>query len=228
MAVIESGFVQREEDKRMLLAAGMDATRTQGWIAALPATLSSFEIDRLHYSRYWELCRELLAALPRPPQRDEAQRGAARRLLESGRETRRRFMAAHALDVYRALTDDMRRFVRVERLVEAAAALVPGLCPTAQDVAAEAEHKQGDKDGIEIDQGIFCHAVLARQDTGTHLCHAMLLPRVEARQRLPELQATGKVDLTFAEVERRGPASYVTLKNPRYLNAEDNFTMDPL
>jgi thioesterase DpgC len=228
MTVVEADFAQREEDKRALLTAGMDAARSQAWIAARPAAQSSFENDRVAYSRYWELGRELLATLPRPAARNPVQRAAAVRLLRAGRETRQRFMAAHALDVYRALTDDMRTFVRVERLVAEAAQLVPGLCPLPQDVAAEAEHKQGDKDGIEIDQGIFCHAILARPDSGLHLCHAMLLPRPEARQRLPELQASGKVDLTFAEVERIGQASYVTLKNPRYLNAEDDSTMDPL
>ncbi|MCW5746973.1 MAG: enoyl-CoA hydratase/isomerase family protein [Alphaproteobacteria bacterium] len=228
MTVVEADFAQREEDKRALLAAGMEGARTQAWIAARPATVSGFEADRHAYSRYWELGRELLESLPRPPARNEIQRRAAARLLQGGRETRQRFMAAHALDVYRALTDDLRAFVRVERLVVEAARLVPGLCPTADQVAAEAQHKQGEKDGIEIDQGIFCHAVLARPDTGMHLCHAMLLPRVEARQRLAELEATGKVDLKFAEVERIGKASYVTLKNPRYLNAEDDSTMDPL
>jgi thioesterase DpgC len=228
MAVIEADFLQREEDKRALLAAGMDAARTQAWIAARPAALSSFGADRISWSRYWELGRQLLVSLPRRPERSEAEQMAAVRLLKAGRETRQRFMAAHALDVYNALTDNMRRFERVERLVTTAATLVPGLVPTAEDVAAEAQYRQGEKDGIEIDQGIFCHAVLARPETGTHLCHAMLLPRIEARQRLPELEAAGKVDLDYAEVERVGKASYVTLKNPRYLNAEDDLTMDPL
>ncbi|HJQ56441.1 MAG TPA: enoyl-CoA hydratase/isomerase family protein [Vineibacter sp.] len=228
MAVVEADFAQREEDKRALLAAGLDGARSQAWIAARPAALSSFEADRIAYSRFWELGRELLAGLPRRPLRSAVQQDAATRLLRAGRESRQRFMAGHALDAYRALTDDLRQFVRVERLVVEAAKLVPGLCPLPRDVAAEAEHKQGDKDGIEIDQGIFCHAVLARADTGTHLCHAMLLPRPEARQHLAALQATGKVDLTYAEVERIGAASYVTLKNPRYLNAEDDTTMDPL
>jgi len=228
MAVMDGDLVQREEDKLALLAAGMDAARAQGWIAARPAAVSNFEADRIAYGRYWELDRDLLASLPRPPARNEAERQAAARLLQAGRQTRRRFMAAHTLDVYRALTDDMRTLVRIERLVVEAARLVPGLVPTPDEIAAEAEGKQGDKDGIEIDQGIFCHAVLARPDTGTHLCHAMLLPRVEARERLAELQQNGRVDLTYAEVERKGKASYVTLKNPRYLNAEDDLTMDPL
>jgi thioesterase DpgC len=228
MTVVEADFTQREEDKRALLAAGLDPARVQAWIAARPASVTAFATDRNAYGRYWDLGRDLLAGLPRPPARSGLQRDAAARLLQGGRETRQRFMAAHAVDVYRALTDDLHAFVRVERLAVEAASLVPGLCPTAAEIAAEAQHKQGEKDGIEIDQGIFFHAILARPDTGTHLCHAMLLPRIEARQRLPELQATGKVDLDHAEVERVGAASFVTLKNPRYLNAEDDATMDPL
>jgi hypothetical protein len=130
MTVIEADFLQREEDKRALLAAGMDAARTQAWIAARPAAVSSFGADRISWSRYWELGRQLLASLPRRPERSEAEQMAAMCLLKAGRETRQRFMAAHALDVYSALTDNMRRFVRVERLVTTAATLVPGLVPT--------------------------------------------------------------------------------------------------
>ena len=38
---------------------------------------------------------------------------------------------------------------------------------------------QSEKDGIEVDQGIFFAHILARPDTGAHFCHAMLLPRPE-------------------------------------------------
>ncbi|QQS15239.1 MAG: enoyl-CoA hydratase/isomerase family protein [Rhodospirillales bacterium] len=137
-------------------------------------------------------------------------------------------MAAHAGEVYDALTDSRRRFVRVEALLIDAAARFPGLVPTADRIARDSTGKHADKDGVEIDQGIFCHAVLARADSGLHLCHSMLLPRAESAARLDELARTGRVDLGHAEVERRGDASVVTLKNPRYLNAEDDVVLDPL
>ena len=72
---------------------------------------------------------------------------------------------------------------------------VPGLTPTAAQVAAEAAHLQGDKDGVEIDQGIFLAHVLASDAAGRHLCHAMLLPRPERAEHLQKFAADGRIDL---------------------------------
>ena len=72
---------------------------------------------------------------------------------------------------------------------------MPGLTPTTAQVAAEAELLQRDKDGVEIDQGIFLAHVLANQTTGLHLCHAMLLPRPSSADFLQELDARGRLDL---------------------------------
>src|SRR6478735_6597670 len=47
------------------------------------------------------------------------------------------------------------KFWSVEDLVDDAAKLIPGLTPTRRQVAAEAEHLQSEKDGVEVDQGIF-------------------------------------------------------------------------
>jgi thioesterase DpgC len=103
---------------------------------------------------------------------------------------------------------------------------VPGLVPTRAEVAAEADRRQGEKDGVEIDQGVLFSHLLGAEISGRHLCHAMLLPRPEALERLPELERAGLVDLGTAVVARRGNASFVELRNPRYLNAEDDTTID--
>ena len=84
---------------------------------------------------------------------------------------------------------------------------------------------QRDKDGIEVDQGIFFAHMLAHPDTGTHFCHAMLLPRAEALARLDEFTAHGAIDLGTAAVMRQGKAATVLMHNPRYLNAEDEATL---
>src|SRR4051794_3328668 len=68
---------------------------------------------------------------------------------------RTRFLRAHAEDVYVELTDDLRRTVRDEELVYAAAERFPGLVPTREAVARERERGLLDKKGIEIAQGIF-------------------------------------------------------------------------
>ena len=105
---------------------------------------------------------------------------------------------------------------------------VPGLTPTAAQVAAEAEHLQGEKDGVEIDQGIFLAHVLASETAGRHLCHAMLLPRRETAEHLQKFAADGRIDFGKVLIERRGKAAIVTSKNARFLNAEDDTTLDAM
>src|SRR5262249_48778467 len=153
---------------------------------------------------------------------------AAHAIFAKARELRERFLRAHVGAVYAAVTHDFSRFVRVEDLVYAAADVAPGLAPSRQQVAAEAEQLQRDKDGREIDQGILLAHVLAHERTGRHLCHAMLLPRGEAQQHLARLVADGAVDLGPARVERRGRAAHLPAANPRYLNAEDQTTLDAM
>ncbi|MGH7125716.1 MAG: enoyl-CoA hydratase/isomerase family protein, partial [Stellaceae bacterium] len=146
-------------------------------------------------------------------------------ILSATRGARDRFLAKHAETLYRSLTRDYRSFVRIEELVYDAAT-VPGLVPTREQVAVESERSQRDKDGHEVDQGIFLSRVLAHPTAGAHLCHAMLLPTVGALDRLDTFRTRGSLDLGAATVERRGSAAVVTMRNPRYLNAEDETTVD--
>lgn len=196
------------------------------WQAAIPTDTSDFAADRDRYARFWHLAAEELARLPAKSARSAPQQQTADALLIATRQARKRFTLAHAAALHEWLTDGGRRFVRVQQLVYDAAALVPGLAPTRETVASESVLAQRDKDGHEIDQGILLWALLADAKAGRHLCHAMLLPRPEALERLPQLEKTGRIDLGVAEVRREGKASVVTLKNPRYMNAEDNTTLD--
>ena len=109
-----------------------------------------------------------------------------------------------------------------------AARRVPGLAPSRAELAAESALLQRDKDGIEIDHGLLLAAFLADEEAGAHLCHAMLLPRPESAERAHEFAASGRLDLGTALVERRGSAVHVTMNNPRFLNAEDETTLDAL
>jgi thioesterase DpgC len=196
------------------------------WRAAIPTGTSDFEADRESYSQFWKLTSEQLARLPAKPKRNAQEAQAADELKNAARQARKRFAHAHVHAIYDRLTENGWKFIRVQQLIYDAAALVPGLTPTKEEVAVEAALPQRDKDGHEIDQGILLWALLAQPETGRHLCHAMLLPRPEALERLPELQKTGRIDLGQAEVRREGKASIVTLKNPRHMNAEDNNTID--
>jgi len=56
----------------------------------------------------------------------------------------------------------------------------------------------------------------------------MLLPRDESKNLVSEYQNKNAIDLGTVHLARRGKASIVTLRNPRYLNAEDESTLGPL
>ncbi|HEY6239673.1 MAG TPA: enoyl-CoA hydratase/isomerase family protein [Burkholderiales bacterium] len=193
---------------------------------AAPRDTADFAGDCARYSRFWESSAALLARLPSKPARNAEQAQAAESIKQAAREARGRFLSAHAEGVYDRLTQKRSRFIRVEQLVYDAASLVPGLVPTRAQVAAEAALIQRDKEGMEIDQGIFVSAVLANPPAGRHLCHAMLLPHAKTAERFSELEKNGHVDLGAAEVFRKGRAAHVIQKNPRHLNAEDDTTLD--
>ena len=168
--------------------------------------------------------KERLARLPAKPKRDAAAHDAAEALKQAARDARFAFLRRHARTLYDRLTDGRRKFVRIERLVYDAAELVPGLVPTRAEVLAEAELRQSEKDGCEIDQGILCNQFLADPECGLHLCHAMLLPREESAEALAKFLRDGRLDLGFARVERQGKAAVLLLANKRFLNSEDNST----
>jgi len=209
-----------------LLKANLANETVAGWLASSPGEVGDFSGDCARYSQFWQTSATLLARLPAKPKRSAAQAEAAQCIHRLAREARTLFLSAHAGALYDRLTRSRTRFVRVEQLVYDAAELVPGLTPTQAQVDGELLLMQRDKEGYEIDQGIFVSHVLADRRAGTHLCHAMLLPRPEAIARLAEFEANGRLDLGAAEIFRKGKAAYVIQKNPRHLNAEDDSTID--
>lgn len=196
------------------------------WRATVPTDSNDFETDKNRFSNFWTLAGEALARLPAKSARDAGQIETAEQIKNLSREARKRFCHAHVRSIYDALTHKRSHFVRAQELIYEAAVLVPGLAPTREQIAKESALPQRDKEGFEIDQGILLSAILADPIAGRHLCHAMLLPRAEALERLPELKKTGRIDLDHAQVRREGKASIVTLRNPRHMNAEDNATID--
>ncbi|HYC14460.1 MAG TPA: hypothetical protein VEC75_09430, partial [Stellaceae bacterium] len=213
-------------EAELLRQAGLPEETISAWVESWPQTSDDYAGDAERFSRFWLLIAELRKMLPPKPRREAVETAAAELLARLGSDSRDAFLAAHVESIYRALTQDFAVYLRADDLAYAAAMLVPGLAPTAEEVAAESEQAQRDKEGLEIDQGIFLSRVLEHQAAGAHLCHAMLLPRQEALDRLPELIERGSVDLGAASVGRIGKASFVTMRNPRFLNAEDEGTVD--
>ncbi|MBV8755296.1 MAG: enoyl-CoA hydratase/isomerase family protein, partial [Hyphomicrobiales bacterium] len=177
------------------------------------------------FGKSWQQGSALLSTLPKKPARNAAQARAAALIQRTDRTARDAFLTAHTETLYRALTKDFNAFLRVADFVYAAAREVPGLVPTREQVARESALVQRDKDGVEIDQGILLSHVFDHPAAGAHLCHAMLLPRQESLELLPRFAERGRLELAGASVERRGKAAYVTMRNPRFLNAEDPGTI---
>ena len=191
-----------------------------------PRVTGGLKRDTAAGSKFWRGGANLLAKLPKKPKRTPEQQLAADIILYNCRRVREDFLTGHAETVYRKLTKNLSNFLRVDELAYDAAKLVPGLVPTQKQVDAESAHLQSEKDGIEVDQGIFLAQVLAHADTGMHLCHAMLIPKMEAIERGAEFIERGVIDFGPAKIERQGKAAVVTVKNPRFLNAEDDDTLD--
>jgi thioesterase DpgC len=209
-----------------LKSAGLDEASIGAWLTATPRERGDYDGDRRRYSQFWKSGDDLIRRLPAKPKRSEAEAAAAQSVLAAAREQRERFLRIHADTLYNELTRNCTRFIRLEDLVFAAAEVTSGLTPTPAQVAAEAQLLQSEKDGVEIDQGIFLAHVLASETAGRHLCHAMLLPRPETADVLKKLDADGMIDFGKVSIERRGNAAVVTSKNQRFLNAEDDTTLD--
>ena len=208
-----------------LRIAGLPHEEAQEWSDAFPAATGECESDARRYGAFWRRSMALLQKLPPKPRRNEVEQAAAEALLTVARGSRESFLAAHVDEVYDLLTERRSKFRRLDDLVYDAAKLHPGLVPTREEVAAETIRRQGDKDGVEIDQGLFLAHVLARPRAGEHLCHAMLLPRAESAALGPEFAARGSLDLGAARLSRKGKGAHLDIINPRFLNAEDDTTL---
>ncbi|MBI3436135.1 MAG: enoyl-CoA hydratase/isomerase family protein [Proteobacteria bacterium] len=209
-----------------LAAAGLSDADATAWTQGAPTAGADFAADCRAFSHYWQATARLIARLPARVRRNDAQVAAVRAIRDAARAVRVGFLGRHAAAVYAAITSDRARFVRVQDLVIEAARVVPGLVPSVQDIAAEKDCRQSEKDGLEIDQGLLISAILRDADAGRHLCHGSLLPRPEAEKLLPQFVREGAVELPGASIRRHGKAAIVTLSNPRFLNAEDQTTLE--
>ena len=129
-----------------------------------------------------------------------------------------------SLRLYDELTAARTRFLRVDELCRRAAE--KGALPSAEALAADARLPLKEKKGLEKAQGQFLAEILSNPVAGTHLCHAMLLPRQESKAKLERYERDGELDLGAVHLKRHGKASILTTRNPRYLNAEDETTID--
>src|SRR5262249_42966149 len=208
--------------------AGLPHERVAAWLDTDDRLTGDLRRDCETFSRRWAMGADLLEQLPAKPARSDAQAAAAATIMERDRAARAKFLDVHVETLYRRLTADFAKFKRIDELVSDAARAVPGLVPGDNQLSRRNALPQKDKDGVEIDQGVFLSRVLGHQQCGMHLCHAMLLPRAEAAEHSRRFRQDDKIEFAGATLERRGKAAQVTMRNLRYLNAEDESTLDGL
>jgi thioesterase DpgC len=170
----------------------------------------------------------LVASLPEPGSRSPGERAEVVAATDAVRDLRVRFLDAHVDTVYDQLTHGRTASLRIDELVAAAATEYPGLLPTERQLAADRGRPQAEKEGHEIDQGIFLRAVLRSPTAGSHLIDAMLRPTPRALELLPEFRRTGAVALHSVLVQRRAGAAYLTMCRDDCLNAEDERQVDDM
>lgn len=130
--------------------------------------------------------------------------------LDRARAERTAFLDCYAEPLYDRLTADRNRYSRLDELVEAAAAAVPGLLP---DPARIESH--------DVDTGVFLRGVLRSPVAGGHLLDAMLRPTDRALGLLKKFQVTGELRFEAVHLERRDGVARITLCGTENLNAED-------
>ena len=186
----------------------------------------AFKRDTAAASKYWRQGTGLLAKFPKKPKRTPEQQLAANWCFPRDDDRAKSFSPVTPERYIANSPKILSEFRRVDELVYEAAKLIPGLVPTRKQVDSESALLQSEKDGVEVDQGIFLAQVLAVPDAGMHLCQAMLMPKTESIERRDEFIKRGVIDFGPARVERQGKSAVVTVKNPRFLNAEDDDTLD--
>ena len=106
----------------------------KGWARTAPGRTTELSSDKASFGHFWLKSADLLARLPAKSKRNAEEAAAATEVLALARESRTKFMRAHARGVYDSLTAVRNRFVRVDALCERAATEYPGLVPGEKDL----------------------------------------------------------------------------------------------
>lgn len=202
-----------------------DAAR---WRSSLPPLTGRFDDDIEVLTSCCGQAERWITSMPARPARDGEQQRTFELLQQGARRVRDRFVNLHADAIYDQLTAGRSLRLRLDELVEAAAREFTGLVPTQTQLDRERDHQQADKDGHEIDQGIFFRGLLRSPSVGEHLIESMLMPSTRAGQLRKQFRHTGHLDLGAVDIERRDGAAWLTINNQHCLNAEDDRLVNDL
>src|SRR6187402_807063 len=164
---------------------------------------------------------------PKRARRDSAA-AIADKIHRTLRTARHQFMTHHAEWVYSTLATRQSPYRNILDFALEAGVQFPGLVPTSEQYGRERILKQEDKEGHEIDQGIFFHHLLGNRATGPRLLSMLSLPTERARALLPAFETAGVADLGSVHVHRLNNTAFITIYNPDCLNAEDDNLVEDL
>lgn len=193
----------------------------------LAAPAEDLDGDAARIRPLFEQGWDLVNSLPRRPRRNEDEKAAAQAMVHGMAQLCDKFTRAHRRTLYARLTGNLTRVIRLDDLVFQCAENWPGLLPSRSDLERESQRMQNEKDGLEINQGVFVSAIMGDADCGRHLLLSMLHPTDEARALLDEFVETGFADLGTVHVAMEGNTGYVYFNHPKTLNAEDDETQLP-
>jgi (3,5-dihydroxyphenyl)acetyl-CoA 1,2-dioxygenase len=200
----------------------------QSWLSASPALGDDPKIDADAMFRHLQVGETLLAGLPAKSVRSPDQKQIADRIHDVSRQLRRLFLNFHADWLYGLLTKDRTQPLSLSELAFAAAEHCPGLVPARMRIAKERALLQAEKEGCEIDQGLFFQALLRLPDVGAHIIETALRPTPRGLDLLARFRSEGRLDLGSVLIERRDCAAHLTINNASCLNAEDNGLVDDI
>lgn len=152
----------------------------------------------------------------------DAERVVKSSIHQANRNSRNAFMNLHASEVYKQLTEHLAIRLPLNELVYKAAEAYPGLVPTREQINQELTYIQSDKQGREIDQGIFFAHIMKDKQAGEHLLDSMLQPSQQALEMYADFTRDGYFNFGKITLERVDNTAHVTFHNPSCLNAEDN------
>ena len=208
-----------------LNSLGLDQSLVGDFSKSFVNTTRDFHNDVKNYTHYWHIADQLLSKLPIKSKRTPEEQIGASFILNETRQKREDFLTHHAQTVYKTVTDQLTQFIRLEELLYAVNDLVPGLTASRATIAKEREFIQSQKDGHEINQGIFLSHVLAIEECGLHLCHSTLLPNPRTQEYKEQYFSTGLLELEGVSLQRIDKTSYLYFQNGQYLHAEDDHTL---
>jgi thioesterase DpgC len=192
------------------------------WLRASPSLDGNPEADAQSLASHVQAGEALLGALGPKPDRSREHALQAVKIHDACRALRRHFMALHADWLYGVLTNGHTTHKRLSELAFDAAEHCPGLVPTLAQIAEERIRQQADKEGYEIDQGLFFHALLRSPKAGAHLIETALQPTARARELIAQFRTDARLNLGSVLIERRGCAAHLIVNNSHCLNAEDD------